>query len=521
MGRHLVIAAFVAGSLIATGCTRVGPDFEQPDADVNTAWESFESDRIKPETATSAEWWRAFDDPALNELIDIAYVGNLSLEAAGLRVLEARAQLGIAVGGLYPQQQTLDGAAIYTDGSMNAAGGTTADLSAWQYSLGANVGWELDFWGRFRRGVESADAALLASIAGYDDVLVLLLSQVVDTYIAIRATEAQLAISRENVDLQQKSFEITDALYRNGEQSELDKQQALTLLLSTESTIPGLQATLDKARNALSILLGRPPGGIERLIGATGVIPESPPEVGVGIPADLLRRRPDVRQAELQAAAQSALIGVASADLYPSFVLTGSLGLVSTSGAPASTGSFVDGDSLQFTAGPAFNWPFFNYGRLKNNVRVADARFQQTLVDYENTVLSAAREVEDAITGYVRGLAQQAILRRGVEAARRSAEISMIRYQEGFSDYQRVLDAQQSLFGQQQRYITARSDTMRSLTALYRALGGGWEIRAARNFVDDETIETMRERTNWGQLLEIDTVEDPDKTDKIFPQPDW
>ncbi len=257
------------------------------------------------------------------------------------------------------------------------------------------------------------------------------------------------------------------------------------------------------------------------MIGATGVIPESPPEVGVGIPADLLRRRPDVRQAELQAAAQSALIGVASADLYPSFVLTGSLGLVSTSGAPASTGSFVDGDSLQFTAGPAFNWPFFNYGRLKNNVRVADARFQQTLVDYENTVLSAAREVEDAITGYVRGLAQQAILRRGVEAARRSAEISMIRYQEGFSDYQRVLDAQQSLFGQQQRYITARSDTMRSLTALYRALGGGWEIRAARNFVDDETIETMRERTNWGQLLEIDTVEDPDKTDKIFPQPDW
>jgi len=186
-----------------------------------------------------------------------------------------------------------------------------------------------------------------------------------------------------------------------------------------------------------------------------------------------------------------------------------------------SGGSFFDADSLQFTAGPAFNWPFFNYGRLKNNVRVEDARFQQTLVNYESTVLTATREVEDAITGYVRGQAQQDILRRGVEAARRSTDISLLRYQEGFSDYQRVLNAQQSLFSQQQRYITAQSDTVRSLTALYKALGGGWEIRAARNFVDEDTITTMEERTDWGKLLEVDAIENPDKTDKVFPKPDW
>ena len=196
----------------------------------------------------------------------------------------------------------------------------------------------------------------------------------------------------------------------------------------------------------------------------------------------------------------------------------GSLGLTSTSD---TSGNFLDSDNLVFTGGPAFNWPFLNYGRLRNNVRVQDARFQQTLVNYENTVIGAAREVEDAITGYVRGQTQQEILERGVDAAKRSTEISLLRYQEGFSDYQRVLQAQQSLFGQQQRYITARSDTVRSLTALYKALGGGWEIRNGRGFVDEETIQVMTERTNWGNLLEAEALEDPDKTDKAFPKPDW
>jgi outer membrane protein TolC len=199
-------------------------------------------------------------------------------------------------------------------------------------------------------------------------------------------------------------------------------------------------------------------------------------------------------------------------------VLVGSLGLTSTSD---TSGNFLDSDNLVFTGGPAFNWPFLNYGRLRNNVRVQDARFQQTLVNYENTVIGAAREVEDAITGYVRGQTQQDILERGVAAAKRSTEISLLRYQEGFSDYQRVLQAQQSLFGQQQRHIDARSNTVRSLTALYKALGGGWEIRSGRSFVDEETIQVMNERTNWGNLLEAEALVDPDKTDKAFPKPDW
>ena len=513
MLHRLINTVIGLGTLAFAGCTQVGPDFRKPDADINPQWELYESQLISAATPQSTEWWQTFSDPVLNELINKAYAQNLSLEAAGLRVLEARAQLGIAVGNIFPQQQALDGSAIYSDRGENLGGD-----SNWQNGLGISVGWELDFWGKFRRGIQSADAAFLASVADYDATLVLLVSQVIDTYIVIRATEEQLDVAKENADLQRRSFSITDTLFRNGEQSELDRQQALTQLLSTEATIPSLRITLDRSRNALSILLGKPPGDIVQLIGSNGDIPATPTEVGIGIPADLLRRRPDVRQAELQAAAQSARIGVAAADLYPSFVLVGSLGLTSTSD---TSGNFLDSDNLVFTGGPAFNWPFLNYGRLRNNVRVQDARFQQTLVNYENTVIGAAREVEDAITGYVRGQTQQEILERGVDAAKRSTEISLLRYQEGFSDYQRVLQAQQSLFGQQQRYITARSDTVRSLTALYKALGGGWEIRNGRGFVDEETIQVMTERTNWGNLLEAEALEDPDKTDKAFPKPDW
>jgi NodT family efflux transporter outer membrane factor (OMF) lipoprotein len=518
--RFFPVVAFL---LAASGCTQVGPDFEQPDADVNGQWDTYESESLELKTPEIVEWWEALEDPALNELVALAYAQNLPLEAAGLRVLEARAQLGIAVGTLYPQQQDINGSANYTSRSENAPNSAGGDLNYWQYGTGLNIGWEIDFWGRFRRGVESADASLMSSIAAYDAALLLLISQVVDTYTVIRATEEQLRISKENVDLQRRSFNITETLFRNGEQSELDKQQALTLLLSTESTIPSLRATLEQTRNALSVLLGQPPGEIKTLIGTSGNIPEVPAEVAVGIPADLLRRRPDVRQAQLEAAAQSALIGVATADLYPSFVLTGSLGLVSASGTDSTRAgsSFFDSDSLQFTGGPAFSWPVLNYGRLKNNIRVQDARFQQTLVNYEDTVLNAAREVEDAIVGFVRGGEQQQLLSRGVEAAKRSTEISLLRYQEGFSDYQRVLNAQQSLFGQQQRHINSRSFTVRSLIALYKALGGGWEIRAGRDFVDDETLEIMNERTDWGKLLDVDAVENPDKVDQVVPSPDW
>jgi NodT family efflux transporter outer membrane factor (OMF) lipoprotein len=493
--RILLLAAF----LLLTGCAAVGPEYVQPDAPVPDAWD------VKAEGLTATEyelieWWDVFEDPVLDELVEIAHQQNYTLELAGLRVLEARAQLGIATGLKYPQQQFAAGGVNRISPSENAGQGSS---SFNQYDLGASLAWEMDFWGRFRRGIESADAVLAASVADYDDAMVLVTAQVVDNYVVIRTLEEQLRIARNNLELQQRSYDIAEVLYRQGEDSELDVQQALTLLLSTKATVPDLETQLALAQNALNTLLGQNDGFVEALI-TPGPIPEVPDQVAVGIPADLLRRRPDVRQAELQAVAQNAQVGVATADLYPSIALTGSLGVVSISSGVGGGGAseLFSSDSLTYTAGASFTWPFMNYGRIRNNIRVQDARLQQTLVAYQQSVLQAAQEVDDAMLSLTGAQQQIEILIDTVEAAQRSNDLSVLQYKEGFSGYQRVLDAQKSLFSQQNRYAATRGLAVRSLIGLYKAMGGGWEVREGRPFVDEETLTVMRERTNWGDLLD-------------------
>ncbi len=521
------VLVMTAGVLLG-GCTQLGPDYAPPELQVQDAWVLPEGTGLETTPDDLITWWNSFEDPILSKLVEHAYQHNYSLEAAGLRVLEARAQLGIAIGTAYPQSQTASGGAVRIVASEANANTSAGDLRYWQYDVAAGVGWELDFWGRFRRGIESADASYLASVASYDDVLVLLTSQVVNTYTAIRTIEERLRIARENLVLQQRSYDIAEVKFRNGEDSELDMQQALTLLLSTEATVPALQAQLAQTRNALATLLSLPTDEIGDLLGEASGIPALPEAVAIGAPADLLRRRPDVRQAELQAVAQSNLIGVAEADLYPSFVLTGTVGLAAagstdtTRTGDSGFGQLFDGDALQFSGGPGFSWNLFNYGRIRNSVRVQDARFQQLLVNYQDTVLRAAQEVEDAIVDYLNGKRQTEILARTVISARRSTELSTLRYREGFSDYQRVLDAQQALFTQQQRYVDAQGQTVSSLVALYKALGGGWQIRQGDDLVDDAIKQQMRERTDWGQLLDSKAT-DPDvpKAEGTFNKPDW
>jgi len=499
----VVLAALGVG---IGGCTNVGPDFATPEVVLPEAWhEAGGGLHAAPEELV--EWWQAFRDPVLDRLVRVAYENNYTLEIAGLRVLEARAQLGIAVGSQYPQVQQGRGSVTRISGSENAANTTAGDLNFWQYDLGADVSWEADFWGRFRRGIESADANLAASVASYDNALVLLTAQVARTYIAIRTSEEQVRVARENVALQQRSLDITQVRFRYGDADELDVQQAKTLLLSTQASVPEIETRLYQARNALSTLLARPPGDLADLLDLDKTIPSMPENVATGVPADLLRRRPDVRAAELQAAAQSALVGVAEADLYPSFTLSGTIGVSAADGTDTTrTGDTGPGelfrrDSLVFQGGPGFRWNLFNYGRIKNNVRVQDARLQQLLVNYQDTVLSAAREVEDAMVAYVRGLQQDEILAQTVTAARRSVDLSTLRYREGLSDYQRVLDAQQSLFSQQVRYVINRGAVAGSLVDLYKALGGGWEVRKDKEFVDQENRRMMQDRTDWGDLL--------------------
>jgi NodT family efflux transporter outer membrane factor (OMF) lipoprotein len=495
---------------LAAACAPVGPDFVRPDTMSNESWSDFVREDFQFEPQGQVEWWGIFNDPVLSQLVVTAHQNNNNIRLAGLAVLEARAALGIARGSLYPQAQFVAGDATrisLSESNANTAG--NADLDYWQYNLGANASWELDFWGRFRRGIESADANLLASIASYDDTLVLLTAQIADVYVAIRSAEEQLRIARENVALQERSYDIVEVLYRFGASNELDVLQAQTLLLSTRATIPSLETGLRQAHNALANLLGLPPTDLTRMLGGEGRIPEVPAQIMVGIPADMLRQRPDVRRAELFAMAQNAQVGVAKADLYPSFSINGSLG-VAASGDTNTTRTGDSGiselfrsDSVTYTVGPSFVWPFLNYDRIKNNIRVQDARLQQALVQYQESVIQAAREVEDAMASYVGARQQDDILVDTVESARRSTEIAMLRYQEGFADYQRVLDAQQALFAQAQRYVTNKALAIQSLIAVYTALGGGWQAGPV-NFVDETTRQQMIERTDWDGLLEAD-----------------
>jgi NodT family efflux transporter outer membrane factor (OMF) lipoprotein len=490
----------LAATCLLSACAPVGPDFILPDVEVQPEWltaELAEFDTGEPELV---DWWRMLHDPVLDELVSTAYERNNSLKIAGLRVIEAQAALNIAVGSQYPQVQVLTGDATAIGASKNRADSETSDSSFRQANIGASLSWELDFWGRFRRGIEASDANLLGTIADYDDAMVLVTASVADAYAVLRTLEEQVRLARESLALQQRSYEIAEVLFRNGVNSELDALQAKTQLLGTEASIPGLEQSIRQVKNALSVLLGMAPGEVDAMLGAASDLPVVPATVATGVPANLLRQRPDVRRAELSALAQNALVGVATANLYPSFSLNGSLGLGTTDAGNSGLGDLINGDSASYALGASFVWPFLNYGRLRNNIRVEDARLQQALIAYRETVLQASREVEDAMAAFTGARAQAAILAEGVATAERSAALSILRYQEGFADYQRVLNAQQALFAQQQRYAAARGDVMRGLVAVYRSLGGG--VPVTRQFVDPATADEMKARSKWGDVLE-------------------
>ena len=488
-GRRRAFASALLCALTGSSCTVLGPDFQQPrvpwlDAPGGSA-------PATPSQSAPAQWWQVFHDPVLDGIVADAQQSNPNVRVAALRVLESRAQLGIAGSTLYPQFQQVTANALKSGEVVADADDT--DLES--YGLGFDMAWELDFWGKFRRGIEAADAAYFASIAQYDDVQVLVAAQAADLYAVIRTVELRLRIAHENAALQQRSLEITERLFRSGNESELDVQQARSLYLGTIATIPALELSLRQAQNALNTLLGRPPGTLAEMASGREIIPEAPLDVVVDLPAELLRRRPDVRAAEMQLAAQSALIGVSQAQLYPSIALVGSLGLAATSLAWSS-------QTLDWIVGPSLAWNVFDYGRLSNDVLVQDARFQQLHEVYQDTVLRAARELDDATVAFVKNKAQVSILEQAVQAARRSLDIATIQYQEGLVDFERVLDSQRSLFSQQERLVTTRGSVAQSLVAVYRAAGGGWETGRARALLDEATRTEMQGRSQWKGLLD-------------------
>ncbi|MHC8407406.1 efflux transporter outer membrane subunit [Pseudomonas sp. TMB3-21] len=491
------------GVLGLSGCVRLGPDFESP----RPAWlENWNSAALAQSTHRSQtpdlrQWWQVFADPQLDRLIAAADAYNSDLKIAGLRVMEARARLGIAQAGRFPQLQQASADSLYFN-RRQSGGINPQDTHFWQYSAGFDVGWELDFWGRFSRAIESSDASYFAAQANYEDVLVLLRAQVADTYFALRTTEARLQVARENAKQQKRNFEITEKLFNSGQSAELDLQQARTQYLGTLSTLPDFEDQLLRTRNALGILIGQPPGGLPPLTEHQGLIPLVDRAVLQDVPADLLQRRPDVRAAELNVAAQSALIGVAVTDFYPSLTLLGSI---------VWSADTLDGTSrsLDLLGGPSLRWNLFDYGQISNNVRVQDARLQQLIEAYRDKVRQAAREADDAASGLIKSLERERILREAEVAAKRSLVLASAQYREGYSDFQRVLDAQRALLEQQDNYLVSRSNAVSNLIALYKALGGGWYT--AQGKIDPATRQQMQQRTDWGDFLDEPTSVQPNK----------
>ncbi len=485
-------------ALQLSACTTLGPDYQEPEVAWLSAWKSnLYGQSVDPGERGDADlrfWWRLFNDDSLNRLIEGVRRENLSLRIAGLRILESRAQLGIADSSRYPQLQQLGGAATYVN-SRDRGGALPDDSQSFvSYQAGFNLAWELDFWGRFRRGIESADAAFFAAIANQQDVQVLLVAQTADLYFSYRTTERRIAIARKNAQIQKRSLEITEQLYEQGQGSELDLQQAKSQYLATLAGIPDLQIALSKTRNALCALLGRPPGELPELQPGASELPGIDNLLLEAIPARLLLQRPDVRTAAWQVAAQSAQIGIAEADFYPSINLLGSLGW---------SGNTLDGsaDNTRLTLGPSLTWNLFDHGRIANNVRVQDARLQQLIEQYRNTALQAAREIDDAAFSVVKTKQQQAILHASLVAAERSLEIATTRYREGYSGFQRVLDAQRAAASQADREIANQGSHLSAVIALYKALGGGWLEIPIDDLIPAPMRDTLQQRSDWGDLL--------------------
>jgi NodT family efflux transporter outer membrane factor (OMF) lipoprotein len=458
---------------------------------------------VKPECTDYSYWWAQFNDPVLNRLVNMAYEQNLPLRIAGLRILEARAQLGFAAGNLFPQQQQYFGTFSRDKISTSrfpiggAGGGAISILDYFDtWRFGADAAWELDVWGRFRRGIESADANLNAQIENYDDILVLLQAEVALNYIQLRSREELLDWLAKAVEFQNTQFGVVKKKYETGAADELEFQEAKALVETTEAFVHIFEREHREAQNALSLLLGLPPQDLREELGGPGKLPLVPPEIVVGIPADLLRRRPDVRRAEREAAAQSARIGIAEADFYPQISITGTIGR------EARQFSQLWRETSFFgSVSPGFRWNVLNYGRILNNVRIEEARFQQAVVNYQQTVLQAELEVENAIVGFRQEQERLKHLEQVRQSLEKLVELKGVRFDRGVINIAEYAATQRELvdlmigtgrfaggagpiisiggsrIGGGGGLIQTRANIPGTMIRVYKALGGGWRTR--------------------------------------------
>jgi multidrug efflux system outer membrane protein len=466
----LAIAVLVV--LILGGCATVGPDYAPPDTPVSPNWHAELKGGLSAgemDLHTLAAWWKTLNDPGLSSLIDRAVSDNLDLKKAKARVREARARRGMAKADLFP---TVDatGSATWSRTSKDTGSGKSYDLFAATF----DAGWELDIFGGVRRSVEAATGDLQASQEDFRNVLVSLLAEVALNYVEVRTFQTRLTLAEGNLEAQNETYRLALWRYQAGLSDELAVQQARYNLENTRSQIPTLRTGLEEALNRIAVLLGEQPGKLHSELEKREPIPVTPLNVAVGVPADVLRRRPDIRKAECQLAAQTARIGVATAELYPKFTLSGSIGLETLSlSNPSSSGSWT------LSGGPKITWAIVKAGAIRQNIEVQSALEEQYLIAYESTVLSAFEEVENALVAYAGEQQKRQSLGEATQAARKAAELAQHKYQAGLTDFSSVLDAQRSLLSFQDQLAQSQGNVISNLIRLYKTLGGGWTSMAA------------------------------------------
>ncbi len=471
----LIAAVFT----LLTGCMRVGPDYVKPTPETPSAWRTTSDPAVTPGKDIVRYWWTVFDDPLLTRLIGEADSGNLELKTAVARIKQARAQIGVVAGELYPQVNAT-GSATHQRPSENTA--TSYGISAYNdMSVGLGASWELDLFGRVSRSVEAATADLEAAQEDRTDVMVSLYSDVARNYLTLRAAQARMTATLGNIESQKQILDLTKLRFQYGLASELDVSQAENVLATSESQVPPLREEISKSTNAISILLGKPPGRLCDELLETKPIPAAPASVTVGVPADVLRQRPDIRRAERKLAAQTARIGIATADLYPRFSLIGSFGFEAENG-----GDLFQWGSRMFSLGPSMTWNIFNAGSVRSQIKVQDALTEQALLSYEQTVLNAVGEVEDSLSSYIEGRNRVAALQRSVAASNRTLELAIRLYKEGLTNFQDVLDAERTVFDSENQLAVAQGTIAISFVQVYKALGGGWDPNQPQPPVEPE-----------------------------------
>ena len=471
--------ATVGFVLMAAGCV-VGPNYYRPDLPVPVTWTEAQQKGVAVRSDELTRWWSAFNDPLLNSLVDRAVRSNLDLRLAEARIREARASRAVTatsawptvnVSGSYTRNRASENAiGAPAQGAVVAPSGGGANLDQSLYRSGFDASWEIDVFGGVRRNIEAADATVEATVEDRRDVLVTLLGEVAKNYIDVRGFQRRLAVARSNLKTQRDTLKLTQVRFQAGLATDLDVAQQEAQVNTTASQIPTLETSLKQAAYALDVLLALQPGALWDELARETAIPTLPPEVLVGLPSDLLRRRPDIRRAERQLAAATAQVGAATADLFPKFFLTGVTGLQSVSAS-----DWLTRGSRFWSIGPTISWPVFDAGKIRANIEIRNAQQEQALTQYEKSVLTALQDVETALVNYANEQVRYRSLIDAVAANRRAVTMANELYVKGLNDFLNVLDTQRSLYTTENELTESQATMASNLVALYKALGGGWE----------------------------------------------